>query len=303
MQWAGTMLASSKREELRRLLDSFYVVIEQWNVFVPKEVHMFSQLLRMNLCVAFEDLQLLAGKEGEDEARRVYPSLKQWYRSPECREAMWHAGQVVRAARRPAGRSPNAAHSPTPDVPWLRDFNAVAPYHAELALWAYGLLSRAIYLEQNYSSVQHGHPTHHTPVLDYDGAPVRIDGDDEELSAIERHRFIAMNKGRAVISAIPPWSEEAKARVPGHGQSASSIIGVVAARGPAQEPAHGRPDTVPLDDPKIVMEVVMHALTPSSQPPMSTARQSTPVAGPQRPAMVENLIQLMRDLGEAASAV
>ncbi|EME78796.1 uncharacterized protein MYCFIDRAFT_43577, partial [Pseudocercospora fijiensis CIRAD86] len=144
LPWAGTLLASSKCQELRRLLDSFYVAIENWRVFVPKEVHMVSQLLRMNLCVAFEDLQLLAGKEGEEEARRVYPFLKQWYRSPECRQAMWHAGQVLRAARRPPGLSPNASRTATPDTPWLRDFNAVALYHAALAFWVYGLLSKAI---------------------------------------------------------------------------------------------------------------------------------------------------------------
>lgn len=306
IQWAGTLLASSKCQELRRLLDSFYVAIEDWNVFVPKEVHMMSQLLRMNLCVALEDLQLIAGKEGEDEARRVFPSLKQWYRSPECRQALWHAGQVLRAARRPAGRSPNALQTAPPDAPWLRDFNAVALYHAGLAFWVYGLLSRAMSSEQSYDpSASVGSDGQQIqPAVDYEGDPIRLDGNDEELTAIDRHRFIGLNKGRAVISAASPWSNVTSTRVAGPGSSPPTTVGTVAARGPATEPLHTRQETVPLDDPKLVMEVMIHALTPSSLPPESSNRsQPQQFPGPQRPAMVENLIQLMRDLGEAASAV
>lgn len=306
LQWAGTLLASSKCQELRRLLDSFYVAIEDWKVFVPKEVHMMSQLLRMNLCVALEDLQLIAGKEGPEEARRVYPSLKQWYRSPECRQALWHAGQVLRAARRPAGRSPNASQTALPDAPWLRDFNAVALYHAGLAFWVYGLLSRAIASEQGPepAGAVTADGQQVQAAVDFDGGPIRLDGDDEELTAIDRHRFIGLNKGRAVISAISPWSTVTSTRVSGPGTSPPTTVGTVAARGPATEPLHTRQETVPLDDPKLVMEVMIHALTPSSQPPESSNRsQPQQASGPQRPAMVENLIQLMRDLGEAASAV
>ncbi|KAK4494544.1 hypothetical protein PRZ48_013900 [Zasmidium cellare] len=293
IQWAGTMLASSKCQELCKLLDSFYVVIEDWRVFIPKEVHMMSQLLRMNLCVAFEDLQLIAGKEGEEEARRVFPHLKQWYRSPECRQALWHAGQVLRAARRPAGRSPNASQTDPPDAPWLRDFNAVALYHAGLAFWVYGLLSRAISMEEGYNAAD--------PAVDYNGEPIRLDGNDEELTNMDRHRFIGLNKGRAVISALSPWSNLTSTRV----SSPQTTVGTAAARGPITEPPHTRQETVPLDDPKLVMEVMINALTPSSQPPGSNNRTSQPqqTPGPQRPAMVENLVQLMRDLGEAASAV
>ncbi|CAK4034861.1 Early growth response 1 [Lecanosticta acicola] len=305
MQWAGTLLASSKCQELRRLLDSFYVAIEDWNVFVPKEVHMMSQLLRMNLCVAFGDLQILAGKEGEEEARRVLPSLKQWYRSPECREALWHAGQVLRAARRPAGRSPNASRFAPPDTPWLRDFNAIALYHAGLAFWVYGLLSRAIARDieagqdASVQSARQLPPQLTTPAVDYEGNLIRLDGDDEELSAIDRHRFIGLNKGRAVISAKSPFLRGPNVVNPGMARMEVTR----SSRGPGAEPVFEHPETVPLDHPRQVMEVVIHALAPASQPPESSNRSATPATGPQRPAMVENLIQLMRDLGEAASSV
>lgn len=295
--WAGTMLASSKRQELQRLLDSFYVAIEEWNVFVPKEVHMTSQLLRMNLCVAFEDLQLLAGKEGEEEARRVFPSLKQWYRSPECRQAMWHAGQILLAARRPAGRSPNASRAAIPDTPWLRDFHAVALYHAGLAFWVYGLLTKAIYLEH-----QRGETGRHLELpVDYQGEMLHLDGDESDASiSIGRDRFIGLNKGRAVISSVSPY---------GRGPASNAIGAIGNLRHGGNDDREGQskspqPHVVALDEPQRVMEIMVDALATVSQPPESSNRPSHPhVPGPQRPAMVENLIQLMRDLGAAASAV
>ncbi|KXT01826.1 hypothetical protein AC578_1994 [Pseudocercospora eumusae] len=310
LQWAGTLLASSKCQELRRLLDSFYVAIEDWRVFVPKEVHMVSQLLRMNLCVAFEDLQLLAGKEGEGEARRVYPFLKQWYRSPECRQAMWHAGQVLRAARRPPGLSPNASRTATPDTPWLRDFNAVALYHAALAFWVYGLLSKATAMEQHTPGYQQeatsaeeleARRQGYIPAIDYEGEPIHLDGNDEELTAIERHRFIGLNKGRPVISAHSPFPRGPTSHVsPSQASPRMTAIN----RRPETEAELAMREVVALDDPKRVMEVMINALTPASCPPLSHARPNHLLpAGPQRPAMVENLIQLMRDLGEATSAV
>lgn len=298
-QWVGTLLASSKRQEIQNLLDSFYVAIVDWGVFVPKEVHMTSQLLRMNLCVAFEDLQLLAGKEGEDEARRVFPALKQWYRSPECRQAMWHAGQILLAARRPAGRSPNASRAATPDTPWLRDFHAVALYHAGLAFWVYGLLTKALYLEHQRGET--GHPLE-LPV-DYQGEILHVDGDEsDEVTSRARDHFIRHNKGRAVISSLSPF---------GRGSAANAIGAIGNFRPEGEGSNNGRSPqqfVVPLDEPKRVMEVMVDALATVSQPPDSAANATRSsgggnVPGPQRPAMVENLIQLMRDLGAAASAV
>lgn len=299
VQWAGTILASSKRQELLRMLHAFYVAIESWNVFVPKEVHMTAQLLRMNLSVAFEDLQLLAGKEGEEEARRVFPHLKQWYHTHECRQAMWHAGQVLLAARRPPGRSPNASNASTPDTPWLRDFHAVALYHAGLAFWVYGLLTKAINIEHQRGET--GHPLE-LPI-DYQGELVFLDGSDsDEKLSNARDRFVGMNKGRAVISSISPFG-------PGSGVNGYDAVGM-SFLPPRRKDDGGTPVANPeqhavyLDETERVMEVMVDALATVSQPPHSGNQPSRPgTTGPQRPAMVENLIQLMRDLGRAASAV
>jgi len=86
------------------------------------------EIIFMHLHMSMENMQLFAGLEGQQESQRVYPSLRDWATTPSSRQAIWHAGQLIRIAR----ASPNAA---------VRDFYAVAVYHASLAFWTYGLIS------------------------------------------------------------------------------------------------------------------------------------------------------------------
>jgi hypothetical protein len=91
-----------------------------------------------------------------------------------------------------------------------------------------------------------------------------------------------------------------------HGPAANAI-GAVGTEG-HDAPSRGQvwPAVVPLDEAKSVTEVVVTALATVSEPPGSNhhiAKSSSSRVGPQRPAMVENLIQLLRDLGEAAASV
>ncbi|KAI9881693.1 MAG: hypothetical protein M1823_006596, partial [Watsoniomyces obsoletus] len=71
---------------------------------------------QMSLYVNLEDVQTLAGKAGEEEARKIHPVLTNWAQSSESRKAIWHAGQLYRAAKE------------YPRV-MLQDFAAVALYH------------------------------------------------------------------------------------------------------------------------------------------------------------------------------
>ncbi|KAK1783800.1 hypothetical protein QBC45DRAFT_455966 [Copromyces sp. CBS 386.78] len=116
------------------------------NSNMPITFEMFSLALHVDL----NQLQSFAGKAGEEEARRAsahflhqdhYPGTGRegnggaggagggggWVRSTDARYAVWHAGQVFRAAR---GLPPTG----------LRGFNAMAVYFASLTLWVYGLL-------------------------------------------------------------------------------------------------------------------------------------------------------------------
>ncbi|CAM1502264.1 Fc.00g042480.m01.CDS01 [Cosmosporella sp. VM-42] len=94
-----------------------------------RQLSFLAELFMMMLHVSPDDLQRFAGKNGEEEARRATEGLEAtWIPSPDSRYAAWHAGQVLRHARK---------LSPTS----LRGFNAIAVYFASLTLWVYGLVS------------------------------------------------------------------------------------------------------------------------------------------------------------------
>lgn len=89
------------------------------------EATLVAELLQMILHISPADLHRFAGKFGEDEARKATEELAAWAKTKEARLAIWHAGQVFRAANRLM-----AAQN--------RGFNAIALYFASLTLWVYG---------------------------------------------------------------------------------------------------------------------------------------------------------------------
>lgn len=126
-QWCNSnLLMASRHSELTKLLQCFRISSVE-----DAKVTLILELLLMHLHMSLDDVQQFAGVEGDEEARRVYPSLVQWTRTPTARQAIWHAGQVVRAARNLRGGL-------------ICDFAAIAVYQASLAFWCYGILTRAI---------------------------------------------------------------------------------------------------------------------------------------------------------------
>jgi hypothetical protein len=123
------LLLGSQHQELVKELQSFQLIAHEWPDMTSQE-HVLLNLLIMNLHVSLDDLQLFAGKEGEEQARRIYPVLQQWASSSEARSAIWCAGQVFRYAKTFAPGQ-------------LTDFYAVAVQHAALAMWAYGVITKA----------------------------------------------------------------------------------------------------------------------------------------------------------------
>jgi hypothetical protein len=114
-------------QEARESLESFATVHIQWLGPMDPSLVVLHERQLMYLHVSLEELQLLGGKDGELEARRVLPRLKDWADSRSCRQAMWHAGQVLRAARRDGD-------------PTLRVSTMIAIYHASLILWSYSIM-------------------------------------------------------------------------------------------------------------------------------------------------------------------
>ncbi len=93
----------------------------------PPIATLFSEFAMMHLHVNFDSIQRFAGQFGESEARREYPRVRDWSLSKEARTSIWHAGQLLRAARLV--------------LPFqLRGFDILAIYHAILVLWVFGLL-------------------------------------------------------------------------------------------------------------------------------------------------------------------
>ncbi|QLI65328.1 Transcription factor 1 [Metarhizium brunneum] len=221
------LLLSSRHQELVKDLQSFHLIAAGWQGMSARE-HLLLYLLMMNLHVSLDDLQLFLGKEGEDQARRIYPILQQWITSSEARSAAWCASQVLRYAKFfPPGH--------------LKDFYAVAVHHASITLWTYGVVTRAN--RRQYVASQIG------------AEPIYLDSAD----SIAIQRFIGFEQGRPMIKGP-------------------------AIRGTATEAA--------LHAPRACMEMGQDVL-----------RVNFTQAQEGLPAMVENLIQLIKQLGNAAWAV
>lgn len=158
-------LLSSRHQELVKDLQTFQIVTAEWSDISAQE-RLLLNLLMMNLHVSLDDLQLFAGKEGEDQARRIYPVLQNWVESTDARLAICCAGQVIRYAKLfPSGH--------------LKDFYAIAVHHAALALWTYGVVARANRRELGVA--------HHELIL----------LDDADSMILQR--FISFGQGRPVV--------------------------------------------------------------------------------------------------------
>ncbi|KAG6028314.1 hypothetical protein E4U40_001086 [Claviceps sp. LM458 group G5] len=221
------LLLSSRHQELVKDLQSFHLIAANWQDMSPRE-HLLLNLLMMNLHISIDDLQLFLGKEGEDQARRVYPLLQQWITTSEARSSVWCASQVLRYA----GLFP-PSH--------LKDFYAVAVHHASITIWTYGVVTRAN--RRQYVSSQ------------WAVEPVYLDSADS--NAIQR--FIGLEQGRPLI------------------------------KGPL---VRGRTQEASLHDPHACMSIAE-----------DTLRVNFAQASEGMPSIVENLMRLIKQLGNAAWAV
>ena len=95
------------------------------------EATLMCELYMMILHAPPEDLQRFAGRFGEDEADDATEEFKGWIGTQDSRNAVWHAGQVFKAA---------ALLGPMQ----LRGFNSIALYYATLTLWVFGLMSSEV---------------------------------------------------------------------------------------------------------------------------------------------------------------
>ncbi|KAL4914077.1 hypothetical protein BDW62DRAFT_213698 [Aspergillus aurantiobrunneus] len=126
----NALVINSRQQELSQVLQHFRMISHEWANMPGPEISLVYEMISMFLFMSLEDLQLFAGKEDKQEARRVYHSALEWINSVDSRQAVWHAGQVIRAAKAmPPGS--------------LTGFLAVGVYYASLAFWSYSVVSKA----------------------------------------------------------------------------------------------------------------------------------------------------------------
>jgi hypothetical protein len=163
----------TQHQELYQDLCGFTSRIERYRDSKP-QLLMLLQLFMMTLHVSPDELQKYAGKNGEEEARRVTHAVEEvWARGVEARYAVWHAGQVLRQARQ---------MRPTT----LQGFNGIAVYQAGLTLWAYGLCSPPWSVPGANGAGNHGGGV---------PEPVLLDGED----CHEVRAFLQLNQGMPAL--------------------------------------------------------------------------------------------------------
>ncbi len=159
-----SLILSSRQQELTKELEDFRANSPP----MSKSAEITLELMHMHLNAPLQDIQLFAGIEGPEEAQGAYPILREWTKSVASRQALWHAGQILRAAE----ALPKTL---------LCNFNAVATYHAGLVLWAYGVFKRAA-------------PAEISPAEQIQ-ATVVLNGND----SLGARRFVTLNRGIPMI--------------------------------------------------------------------------------------------------------
>ncbi|KAK7514487.1 c6 zinc finger domain-containing protein [Phyllosticta citriasiana] len=279
----SSLVMTHRHEELCQILRQLRGSISSWPSHVQPcpEVQLLLELLLMYLHANMEDIQLFGGKEDQDEARRVFPGLQQWMNDSYARQAVWQASRVLLVARTFPRKT-------------LRDFWAIAVYHASLVLWTYGVIRHATSASKNTMMPANFAAT---SILDKNlGLSAQgIDSDVwlEGPESSDVQRFIALGRGRPCISGIID---------PTTNSSPSSV-----------------PSLVPIEDSEAVMKVTSEVLRRNflgdeehddqGMHRLGGLGMSFGVGAGSNdsegavPSLVENLVQLMRDLGSAAGQV
>lgn len=196
--WDARQLSAVAKQQSSRSVTSLSLVSGHWQQDLSQTLRNFRMAmsdieplsaaatilhehLLLNIHVSFEELSLFAGKEGGQDARRVLPLLRKWVDGRDSRQAVWHAGQVLREAM-----------TLPPDA--LRDFYAIALYHAGLTLWAYGILSNEVNRssEKRSRSFSTSGPGVSLPQTQ---DVVFLDG----IESADTQKFIALNRATPVI--------------------------------------------------------------------------------------------------------
>jgi Fungal specific transcription factor domain len=206
-----SLILTSMYEEITQGFTRVQMSLTEWPGGMQALASVMYERIQMNMHVFLEDVQTLAGKAGEEEARKIFPILSAWAQSRESRRAIWHAGQLFRALKEYAPKT-------------LQDFSAVALYHVSLVLWAYSIVSTTTYntSRPGTSTAQ----TANTRSNNFNQPIVILDGEDNS----QVQHFLTLARG---VPAVTGYSQN------GHGRTVllsdaktvmSSIVGLLRAK-------------------------------------------------------------------------
>ncbi|KAF9890400.1 hypothetical protein FE257_006068 [Aspergillus nanangensis] len=117
---------SRRKQELKTAITNFDHVFSS-HICASNIGHFIVSYLSMTLDVSIKNIEILAGKTGEQESHDMYQIMKDWPHTTEACSAIWHAGQVLRLFKL---------------LDRLTSFQIIMVYHAGLVLFAYSVLSR-----------------------------------------------------------------------------------------------------------------------------------------------------------------
>lgn len=128
MMRTSILANESEQQRLLRLLQSMRML--NGNQRTQRTAHraFIIEIMSMHLFTPFEQIEVAAGREGQDEAKAAYQGAQSWSQRCQARQAVWNAGQVVRYLR----EIPSAQFTA---------FHAIVAYQASLCLWVYGTIA------------------------------------------------------------------------------------------------------------------------------------------------------------------
>lgn len=119
----------SMKAELRVAIGTLTKDLEEHN---NEDINTWLIMEHLALCVnvSTENLHVLSGRSGMEASRRIFPVMRQWVLHSDSRQALWHAGQILRFAK----LAPQT----------LRGFHIIVVFHAALTLTTYALLVKSL---------------------------------------------------------------------------------------------------------------------------------------------------------------
>ncbi|KAL3451605.1 hypothetical protein BJX65DRAFT_293519 [Aspergillus insuetus] len=187
----NALVINSRQQELSQVLQHFRMISYEWGNMPGPQISLIYEVISMFLFMSLEELQLFAGKEDKKEARRVYHSALQWINSVDSRRAIWHAGQVIRAAKSMAPGS-------------LTGFLAVGVYYASLAFWSYSVVSKARDSKMAAATTASPNSDSHSVSANNNSSlrdrypMVFLDGEE----STDVHKFISLGRGCPALQGV-----------------------------------------------------------------------------------------------------